>query len=125
MKKLGFYLVMASLLVSYGCNLSEDEAARKETHVLFELKNNSDLDTHMWITGEDIMPNNKLAPGEQRKVTYIKSAELMDENSKIKEDPVTVSVGRNGTVLTSRIVYVDYFVSSFIVTYDGSSIVVR
>ena len=55
----------------------------------FVLSNGSDLDTHMWISGESIGAGNKVSPGSTRSLTETFQVERSGTE-------ITVSVGRNG-----------------------------
>lgn len=103
MKKLGILMIVVLLL---GSNCSKKEEKLEVSDVCtFILVNDSDIDTHMWITGEDIMPGNKLAPGGERQVTYLKSEAI--RTSTYMDDPQPVDIvqvycGRNGKIVAWR-----------------------
>lgn len=92
----GIFLLSVTLTFSLlsGCLGS----VQSEVKVI--MTNNSNLDTHLWTTGEKIDPANKLAPGESRSkvISYYQE----DGAAFVKFVNVTVYAGRNGVTLTSK-----------------------
>ncbi len=115
-------LVLTAILVMMsGCDLLWGSAGGD---VAFTLKNSSDEDVHLWISGESIGPSNKVSPGGKR--SAYKSF-VDDEGKSIYADDqsavVTVYAGRNGSVITSEIYEMDANKSSkFTVSFNGSSL---
>lgn len=127
MKKLGLIFFMLVFIANSGCTegslFSSEPENNKSGTVNFKLSNSSSENTHMWITGEAIGPNNKISPNTNRQVTYNKSSALLDEAR--AHDEVTVFAGRNGNVLASGSIMVDRKTKSVTGTFNGSSVSVK
>lgn len=85
LKRLAFLITVMSLLFTSGCSLFP-------VQINVKLTNRSTKEVHMWIQGEVIGPNNKLAPGKSRQAHLI-----MEEEGVAKpEYTIGVSAGTNG-----------------------------
>lgn len=90
----GFFLfsILLSFFLLSGCH-------REETYITsIHMINNSNLETHLWTSGESMDPSNKLAPGASRTHSGNAVADAERESLIIY---ATVYAGRNGATLTS------------------------
>ncbi len=103
MKKLGIIIVLALLYVSTGCG-ERDTVGESQpdisSYIEITLRNHSDEDTHMWISGGQISPDNKVRPGGERTANYRKSDDLM--SGKIENETVSIFIGRNGLGIAQK-----------------------
>jgi len=90
------------------------------------LYNNDTTDTHMWITGESIGPNNKVRRLESRKADFLLEKNTLDnylgEHPQTLDEIVKVYVGRNGVTLGSKPYTVNNKVPSLFAEWTGTYI---
>jgi len=119
MKKLGTFIVLLVFFANTGCS-EEYRNPPPTKYVEVTLKNVASEAVHMWITGDQINPNNKLQPGETTRILYHKSDELLKEE--IFEESLTIYAGRNGSTLTSRTEKVSLGHDKMSFAFNGRSI---
>ena len=100
----GFFLssILLSFFLLSGCDMKYTK------HVFYiNMKNNSNLETHLWTSEESIDADNKLAPGASRLYEYKVSIDHNNEDETFLGS-ITVYAGRNGATLTSLKLEIDF-----------------
>lgn len=111
MKKGLFLLLMAfTLSLFIGC---DDE----ERSIIVLMKNNSSEEVHLWCSGEDIAPTNKVVPGGSRSNTVFYKTDQAAQTYNI-----SVSAGKNGSTLTSKSFEIKVTDGILSVSYSGGAL---
>lgn len=114
-KFVGWLVMIVAAFLLNGCGPDVDHI------IIVEMRNNSSEAIHLWCSGEDIGPSNKVEPGASRTNTIPWTQR--DGDIVVEQWPVTVSAGSGGVVLTSKVFQVEVQKTAGIrVSYSGGGL---